>query len=364
MTTAQNVLISERLTAVRAQFDKWDVDGVLITHPANRRWLSGFTGSAGSLLLTAEDAWIFTDFRYWEQAESQAPAFALVQDRRQVEDKEKLFAPVSGMRLGREAGHVTLSAAAKLDEFAEVSWVNLAQTVEPLRAQKSAAEVEAIRAAAALTDAAMAGAPQILRPGVTEKEAAWRLEKEMREAGASGMAFTVIVAAGANSALPHYRPGERPLRPGDPIIVDMGAELDGYKSDLTRTFFLGETPSAQFMRVYELVLAAQTAVFREARPGMTGKEVDALARDVIAAAGHEDDFGHGLGHGVGLEIHEAPRLSRLAEKSKVKEGMVATVEPGVYLPGWGGVRIEDLAYLTPAGLERLSQAPKTPAIPI
>ncbi len=186
----------------------------------------------------------------------------------------------------------------------------------------------------------------------------------MRNTGAEAMAFSIIVASGPNSALPHHHPGDRKLQAGDALIVDMGAQLNGYKSDLTRSFFLGAQPSEQFWRVYNLVLGAETAVLQQARPGMTAADIDALARDPITAAGHGDDFGHGLGHGVGLDIHEAPFLSSRGQETVIAPGMTATVEPGIYLPGWGGIRIEDLAVFTADRLTPLSHCPKDPVIPL
>lgn len=182
----------------------------------------------------------------------------------------------------------------------------------------------------------------------------------MREAGASQVGFDIIVASGPNSALPHHHPGERLLQAGDIVIVDLGAEFGGYKSDLTRTFYLGETAPDAFWDIYHTVHAAQVAAIGGIRAGVTGQYVDSLARDLIAGAGHGEHFGHGTGHGVGLDIHEDPRFSRVAEKTIIPAGAVMTVEPGIYLPGYGGVRIEDLVLVTAEGSEYLSQAPKTP----
>lgn len=357
-----NTIYQQRLTAVRQQFTTWQVDGALISSPSNRRWLSGFTGSNASLLITPNNALLATDFRYWEQATAQAPDFTLFKHQRRAEDDEAFFAAISAANIGIEANHVTLTEFDRLQAATPINLIPLAETVEPLRQIKSAAEIEAIAAAAAITDQAMAQVNNLARPGMTEKELAWTLEKTMRELGADEMAFTVIVASGPNSALPHHHPGERVLQRGDAIIVDMGAQLHGYKSDMTRTFHLGSEPDAQFWAVYNLALAAQTAVLTHAKPGMTTLTIDALARDVITTAGHGDHFGHGLGHGVGLDIHEAPFLSPLREEKPVVSGMTVTVEPGVYIPGWGGVRIEELCHVTSAGLEPLSRCPKIPII--
>ena len=361
-------MIQNRLTAIRKKFDKWEVDGLLISSAMNRRWLSGFTGSAGQLLITRDQALLATDFRYWEQAIAQAPAFTLFKHQRTEKDTADFLAAATATaagvsKIGLEAQHMTLDEAAKLKKVAGVAWTPLADTAESLRQIKSQAEIETIRAAAAITDQAMARFNEMARPGLSEKALAWELEKMMRELGADGMAFDVIVASGPNAALPHHRPGARKLQAGDAIIVDMGAKIDGYHSDMTRSFFLGSEPDAQYWAIYNLTLEAFTAVLDNIKPGMNGKEVDALARDVIAAAGHGDHFGHGLGHGVGLFIHEAPHLSTRAEKETIQAGMVVTVEPGIYIPGWGGVRIEDLILITETGFEYLSHCPKIPVIP-
>jgi Xaa-Pro aminopeptidase len=356
-------LYQQRLTAVRAQFPTWQVEGLLITSPANRRWLSGFTGSAGKLLITADQAIIATDFRYYQQAMAECPDFVLCQHQRTAADDEKLFGSVGASTIGLEAQHVTLAEAAKLGKVAGIEWIPLDDTVEPLRAVKTPAEVEAIRAAAAITDLAMSQVNQIAKPGMTEKQLAWELEKLMREAGADSMAFAVIVASGPNSALPHHHPGERPLQSGDTIIVDMGAELHGYKSDLSRSFYLGDTPSDKFWHVYNLVKLAQQNTLDNLRPGMTTKEGDALAREVIEDAGQAENFGHGLGHGVGIDIHEEPQLTWRTEHP-IPAGSIITIEPGIYIPGWGGIRIEDLIHLTENGVTAISQCPYQPVIPI
>ena len=363
MTTRNSTPIPARIARVRETLAGWGVSALLVNSPDNRRWLSGFTGSAGWLLVTPDQALLATDFRYWDQAQAQAPDFTLfrLKQEQKVTDMLATIAPTS---VAVEANHLTLHGFKDLQKVDGIEWKPLEQTVEPFRMVKSPAEVAQIRAAAAITDRVMSSVPALARPGQPEKELAWLLEKSLRKNGATGMAFPVIVASGPNAALPHHRPGDRALQEGDTIVVDMGAALDGYNSDLTRTFYLGEEPPQRFWDIYNLTLSAQTAALGGMKAGMTGREIDALARDVIASAGHADHFGHGLGHGVGLAIHEDPRLSTRAENDVIPAGAITTVEPGVYLTGWGGVRLEDLVLVTADGIERLSHCPKEPLIAV
>ena len=357
----------ERLAAVRSLLEQWGVDGIIVTYGDNYRWLSGFTGTNCTLVVTADQALLGTDFRYWEQAERQSPEFELVHMGRgeQFAQFVDLVKMVGGGRLVIEGSHVSIAKfRAWKKECADVegvAFVARTTTVEGMRMVKTAAEIEMIREAAAITDAVMAQVNDLAKVGMTEKGLAWELEKRMREMGADDMAFDVIVAAGENGALAHHRPSDRPLQEGDSIVIDMGAKLNGYHSDLTRSFHMGENPDDKFWYVYNLVHMAQKNALENMKAGMTGIEIDALARDVIADAGHGDAFGHSLGHGVGLDIHEGPSLS-FVSKPKVMAGSVVTVEPGVYLSGWGGVRIEDLVVVTKHGVEFLSHCPKTPII--
>ena len=306
-----------------------------------------------------------TDFRYWEQATQQAPDFELVKMGRGKEypTVHDMAAMLGVQKIGVEGNHLTVNQFNKLNEKEgnTYSWLPLDETVETLRLLKTTAEIEKIRSAAAITDWAMSQVNEWAKIGMSERDLAWQLEKGMRERGAEGMAFEVIVASGPNAALAHHHPGERKLQAGDSIVIDMGAKLDGYHSDLTRSFHMGMEPDETFWQVYNLVLAAQENALGKMRAGMKGQEIDALARDLIAEAGHKEHFGHSLGHGVGLEIHEGPSLSWVSEK-EVPAGCVITVEPGVYVPGWGGVRIEDLVVLGESGVEFLSHCPKKPLI--
>lgn len=356
----------ERLATVRQRFKKWQIDGLLISSASGRRWLSGFTGSSGWLLITKREAILATDFRYWTQAAEEAPAYDLFKMRGLFDSNLPQLINATGIsRLGFEANHTTVDdfdryRALELD----IAWIKLNETVEKLREVKSPGEIAAIRVAAAITDAVMAQVNELARPGISEAQLAWELEKRLREAGASGMAFEVIVASGPNSAKAHHHPGQRRLRAGEPLIVDMGAKLDGYNSDLTRSFHLGEEPEQQFWTVYGVVDEAGRHALQNATAGMTGQAVDNLAREMIAAAGYGENFGHSLGHGVGLDIHEGPRLAPTATDSLIPVGAVVTIEPGIYIPDWGGIRIEELVLVTEQGFERISQCPRTPIIPV
>jgi Xaa-Pro aminopeptidase len=241
-----------------------------------------------------------------------------------------------------------------------VEWVPLKDTVEKLRMLKDEDEIENLRRSAAITDAAFAHLLEVIKPGMTEREAAWEVESHMRSHGASKIAFDLIVAAGPRGSRPHARPGDHAIQPGEPIVTDIGCMLDGYCSDMTRTICLG-TPGPDYLKVWEIVLKAQEAAEAGICAGMSAVEADALARDPIAEAGFGDHYGHGLGHGVGLAVHEAPWASRVSEDT-LEAGMSLTIEPGIYLPGKFGVRIEDLVIVREKGIEILSSAPKTPVV--
>jgi Xaa-Pro aminopeptidase len=352
-----------RLAALRQMLDGWEVDGLLLGDASNRRWLSGFTGSSGWLLLTKKKALLATDHRYWEQAMLEAPLFELVK----LAGKESEYWPnflgsADVRRLAVEGRHLTLKQFETIDRATNAGILTLDKSVEGLRAVKQEWEIAAIQAAAEITDHAMAQVPAIARPGMSEKTLAWALEKMMREAGAQAMAFDIIVASGPNGAMAHHTPGDRRLESGDCIIVDMGAKLDGYHSDLTRTFHLGAPPNERFLQIYGAVLRAQEAAISRMRSGMAGKEIDSLARELITEAGFGHAAGQSLGHGVGLDIHEEPFLSFRSEDDLVPSGTVVSVEPGIYLTGWGGVRIEDLVLLSAEGAEPISHCPKDPII--
>ena len=347
-----------RLTKLREALAAEGLDAILITQPENRRYLSGFTGSAGVLLISADEAIIATDFRYYEQAEKQAPDFCLAK----ITDKFKALLPelvqqVGAKRVGFESTHLTVDQYQQWQEVAEgFELVPTKELVERIRAVKDDDELGKIRKAIALSDEAIAHIVGFIEPGMTEKEVAWELEVFMRTRGAEKLAFDLIVGSGPNGAMPHATVSERVIRAGEPIVIDLGAMIDGYNSDLTRTICAGQADD-KFKEIYDIVLTAQLTAEQSIRPGMTGKQADAIARQVIEEAGYGENYGHGLGHGVGLAVHEKPTVGRLSE-DVLEPGMVFTVEPGIYLPGWGGVRIEDIVVLREDGAEVLTQASK------
>ncbi len=354
--------IANRLQSLRQKLSEKEIDATLVSQPENRYYLSGFRGSAGYLLITQKDAILAADFRYIEQAKIQAPDFSIFRIDGEINEWfPKLIGDLNPGKLGFEAGNVSFELYRKLTDALKEKQLALkliAQEglVESLRVIKESDEIELISRAAAIGDEAFEYIESIIRPGMTEKQVAWELEKFMREHGSQPVSYDIIVAAGANATLPHHHPSDHPIQTGETIVMDFGACVEGYTSDLTRTLCLG-TPDDKFRKVYDIVLGAQLTAIAIIKEGMTGKEADNLARTVIKEAGYAEYFGHGLGHGVGLQIHEAPRLSHLSS-DVLKSNMVFSIEPGIYLPGWGGVRIEDLAVLEGKKVRLLSKARK------
>ena len=345
-----------RLERMRHKMHEEKIDAYVVIRPENGRYLSGFSGGEATLFITADKAFLLTDFRYIEQAKAQAPEFEILktgQDHfaflQEIGDKSQ--------RLGFEGDFVTYEDFGKLkDAFPEAELLSLPNLVSYLRSVKDQAEIETIRQAVKIADDAFANVIKSIEIGQTEAEIGLELEYSMRRAGASGGSFEFIVASGARSALPHGTASSKKIHFGEFLTMDFGAIYQGYCSDITRTVFLGE-PEEKHREVYEVVLAAQRAGIAAVAPGRTGKEVDAVARKIIEDAGYGDYFGHGLGHSVGLAIHEGPNLN-MREERVLEPGMVITVEPGIYIPDWGGVRIEDIVLVTENGCEVLTQAPK------
>jgi len=350
--------MSQKLVVLRQKLAEQDLDAILITQPENRRYLSGFTGSAGVLLISQKQAVLATDFRYYEQVEKQAPDFRLAK----ITDKFKTLLPelvhqAGAKGVGFESTHLTVDQHQEWQEVAEgFELVPTKELVERIRAIKDEGELGKIRKAIALADEAFAHIVGFIEPGMTEKEVAWELEVFMRTRGAEKLAFDIIVGSGPNGAMPHATVSERAIRAGEPIVIDMGAMVDSYNSDLTRTICAGR-PNDKFKEIHAIVLEAQLTAEQSIKPGMQGKQADGIARQVIEEAGYGENYGHPLGHGVGLAVHEKPGVGRLSE-DVLEPGMVFTVEPGIYLPGWGGVRIEDIVVMSEDGVEVLTQARK------
>jgi Xaa-Pro aminopeptidase len=328
-----------------------ELDQLFVSDLTNVRYLTGFTGTNGACLVSGGELVFFTDFRYTERAEQEVGA-----EWERPEAERELMPQIVGRmsgKVGFEDAKLSVRQLARLEAASGdgVEFLPAGDLVEQLRVVKEPDELERIAAAAELTDGVYEWAIERGLAGRTERDVARACEARLRELGAEP-SFPPIVAAGANGALPHAEPGEREIGSGELVVFDMGALLDGYCSDCTRTFATGD-PGDEGREVYELVQRAQAAALEPVRPGANGKEVDAVAREIISEAGHGDAFGHGLGHGVGLEVHEGPRLATTSE-DELAEGNVVTVEPGVYLPGRFGVRIEDLVVVTAEGHRNLS----------
>ncbi|HEY4712259.1 MAG TPA: Xaa-Pro peptidase family protein [Dehalococcoidia bacterium] len=322
---------------------------LLISQPENLRYLSGFTGSSGWLLISGQNAILATDFRYVEQAKGESPSFEIIRTKGELHDwLPALISDLGWHKLGFEANFISYEGYHKLSEAMKTKQVNLelvptTGVVEQLRSIKEPEELRFITKAVELADIAFEQANATIRPGITEKEAAWEIEKILRQEGSEEIPFEIIVASGPNSALPHARPTEKKIRSDEPVLIDMGARINGYCSDFSRTLFLGKADKT-FREIYNIVLKAQATAIKGIESKMTASQADRLARSVVEQAGYGDAFGHGLGHGVGLAVHEFPMLGPNSSDS-LADGMVFTIEPGIYLAGQGGVRIEDMVVL-------------------
>ncbi|HYF91265.1 MAG TPA: Xaa-Pro peptidase family protein [Symbiobacteriaceae bacterium] len=348
-----------RLAKLRAAMAGKQVDGVLIAKAENRAYLSGFTGSSGWLVITQEKAILITDFRYTEQAAAQAPAFTVVKPEAAP---HPLVAQLCGElnigRLGYEGDYLTVDEYALYQAaLTGVELIAVSGMVEALRMIKDEQEIEIMARAAAITDQAWGQIISLVRPGVAERELAVELEYIMKKLGADGLAFEIICASGVRSSLPHGRASEKIIEKGDLVTFDFGAAYQGYCSDCTRTVMVGE-PSAKQREIYEIVLEAQQRGVDACKAGITDRDLDEVCRSYIREKGYADYFGHGTGHGVGRFIHEGPKVSFRGTGEVLQPGMVVTIEPGIYLPGWGGVRIEDTVLVQENGCRRLTQTPK------
>ncbi len=353
--------MNRQLDQLRQLMAQKAIDLLIISNPVNYRYLSGFKGSAGVLLITPTAQYLMSDFRYYEQASKQAPGYefskAPLGTENGVVEWIKANTPA---RVGFEADSVTYKLYHKWvsESPNSTTWVPFNDMVIKLRSFKTVEEMEAINKAQAITDRAGVELPLMIQVGKTEKQVGWELEKFMREQGADGLAFESIVASGSNAALPHHRPTDRVIQADEPVTIDFGAMVNGWHSDMTRNFFTG-APTEKYTEVYNTVLAAQEAVLSQLKAGIGEKAADKIARDLITDKGYGDYFGHGLGHGVGLAIHEQPLMSYRSEDDAILHaGQLVTVEPGIYISGWGGVRIEDMALILPDGIENLTHTSK------
>ncbi|MBY6275688.1 M24 family metallopeptidase [Symbiobacterium thermophilum] len=348
-----------RLARLRARLEERGLDAVLIAKPHNRAYLSGFTGSAGLLLITADRAALVTDFRYVEQAAAQAPEFEVIKaESANQAVLTRLVEEWGVKRIGFEGDFLTVDEHQTYQQFlAGCQWTSVSGLVEELRMIKDETEIALMRRAAEIADEAFAQILPLIKPGVIERDLATELEYRMKKLGAEGVAFETIVASGARSSLPHGVASDKAIEVGDLITFDFGAVYQGYCSDMTRTVMLGE-PTDKQREIYGIVLEAQKRGVAACRPGITGRELDDVCRSYIAEKGYREYFGHGTGHGVGRYIHEGPRVSQRGGDVVLRPGMVVTVEPGIYLPGWGGVRIEDMLLVTESGAESFTHSPK------
>jgi Xaa-Pro aminopeptidase len=357
---------SERLRRFRQVLSQKELDSFLVAVPENRYYLSGYaaedlnlTESSGYLLITADTAYLLTDPRYEEAAKAEAPDFELAiytQGLPQV--LPELLSELKTERLGVESHFLTWKRCSEVEGALgktrpSSQLVHTENLIEQLRIVKDESEIEYILKSVRLTEKALQAAWDFLAPGRTEKEVAWVIEKAIREGGGQAVSFPPIAATGPNAALPHAVPTDRRVGRGESVVLDLGSKLDGYCSDMTRTWISGE-PAPGLAEIYRIVRDAQLAAQSVIRAGVDSVEVDSAARDLIRNAGYGENFGHGLGHGVGLAVHEKPGL-RKVDPVTLEENMVVTVEPGIYLPGFGGVRLENMVRITNTGCELLTR---------
>ena len=345
-----------RVEKLQAKLKEQNLDALMVTNPFNLRYVSHFTGTAGLAVLTQEKAFFITDFRYTEQANEQAKGFEIIRNIGSIyEEVAKLVKSENIERLGFEQDGISYATFTNLEKMIECELVPVSGFIESLREIKDQEEIDVIQQAIKITEAAYQYILKEVKPGMTELEVANKLDFFMREQGASSVSFDTIVASGVRSALPHGVASDKVIEHGDMITIDFGCYYNGYVSDMTRTFALGD-PGEKLKEVYEIVREAHARVNSAVKAGMTGAEVDAIARDYITEKGYGEAFGHSTGHGIGLEVHEGPSISFKNDK-KLVPGNAITNEPGIYLPGIGGVRIEDDLLITEDGNKNLMSLP-------
>lgn len=345
-----------RLTKLREKMINMDLDGVLIFNPENRAYLSGFTGSAGCLLITKYKKILITDSRYTEQAKIQTTYDVIEHGLNMYDDLSQSITDLGIKKLGFEENHLTYMQYNKLKEKLKVKLVPQEETVEALRMIKQESETENIKRAVEIGEKGLNHIIGLIKPGVSEKELAVELEYFLKKNGAQDLSFDTIVASGARTSLPHAEPTDNKISYGDFVLIDFGCKVNGYCSDMTRTFVVGKASEKQ-RKIYNIVLNAQLEALTYIGKGKKCCDVDQVARNYIGKNGYGENFGHSLGHAVGMYIHENPRLS-IKDQTELQEGMIVTVEPGIYIEGFGGVRIEDMVIIKENGIENLMKFPK------
>ena len=348
----------DRINSIRKSLSKSNIDTAFISSKDNIRYYSGFTGTLAFLLITEHKSIIVTDSRYTVRAQEESPDYEIYQLKSGDNWIKNSTDQIKSKVIGFEGNFVSFNMLNQLKERAnkDLIWKDYSEQISKERVIKSKSEVEKIEAAISISDRAFNAVSKEIEVGMTEKEIAWEIEKEMRILGAESISFDTIVASGLNGSKPHHSPTNKQISNGEAITIDMGAKLNGYCSDLTRTIFIGK-PDEKFKKIYNIVLRSQLISIETAKDGMTGEEIDKISRDIISEEGFGEYFGHSLGHGVGLEIHENPGVGPNS-KNEITPGMVYTIEPGIYIDGWGGIRIEDMVLMTDNGNKLLSHAEK------
>ena len=347
-----------RISYLRDKISESDIDTLFISNKDNIRYYSGFTGTFAFLLISKEKSIIITDSRYTLRAEEESPDYEIYQLKSGDNWIENSTNITKTKIIGYEGDHVSVNLLNQLKKRAEKinEWKDFSEKITLGRIIKSEEEVRILQETINISDSAFNTVSKKINIGMTEKDVAWEMEKEMRELGAESPSFDTIVASGINGSKPHHSPTDKLINNNEAITIDMGAKYKGYCSDLTRTIFIGG-PDEKFKKIYTTVLRAQLISMETAQPEMTGEEIDKIARDIIAAEGYGEYFGHSLGHGVGIEIHENPGVGPNS-KNSIKPGMVYTIEPGIYIENWGGIRIEDMVIMTESGNNLISHALK------
>lgn len=347
----------KRITNLRSLLDKNGIDAAVILSRPNTRYLSGFVGTFSIIVITLSDALFFTDPRYESEVKRTLRNFKIrTLTMKSKDETRKILNSFKIKKIGFE-DCITVSQYGQIKKFfSKVRWVNISNLLWNLREIKDESEIETIAQSARIADYVMRDIAKILKSGITEKQVELFVKRRLEEYGADDASFDSIIASGENSACPHHKPTDKKIQKGDFVTIDIGAKLNGYCSDMTRTFIMGKASIKQ-REIYSLVLQSQIAALEAIKPGIKTKVIDKTARDIISKQGLGEAFKHGTGHGVGLEIHEPPRLNSV-DKNILQKGMAVTIEPGIYIDGFGGVRIEDLAIVTKDGVRILSQYPK------